>query len=338
MKYPKFLNEGNTIGVPAPSDGASDKFKINKYKHAIKYFEDNNYKVKVSNNLYKSEKARSASAEERGKEINNMFKDKNIDFLICASGGEFLVESLPYVDFNIIKENPKFLCGFSDPTGLLFPITTKLDIATIYGSNFSSFGEDKFYKCHYDFLDTIKGNLKKLNSYDLYENERLEKITGTEGLNLTEKVEWKSLDNKDIKVSGRIIGGCFDLISELIGTKYDGISEFNEKYKDDGIIWYFDNCELSMEEVIRTLWKMNEFDYFKYTKAILFGRFGVESSYIGYNVKTCLEDSILSNLNIPVIYDADVSHKGPSLPIINGSIAHIDYKNGKCKLFYTLDK
>ena len=338
MKYPKFLKEGNTIGVPAPSNGASDDLKINKYKHAIKYFENNNYKVKVSNNLYKSEKARSASAKVRGEEINNMFKDKDIDFLICAGGGEFLVESLPYIDFNIIKENPKFLCGFSDPTGLLFPITTKLDIATIYGSNFSSFGEEKFYKCHYDFLNIIKGDLKELDSYDLYENERLEKVTGLEGLNLTEKVEWKSLDNKDIKVEGRIIGGCFDLISELIGTKYDGISEFNEKYKDDGIIWYFDNCELSMEEVIRTLWKMNEFNYFKYTKLVIFGRFGIELTNMDYDVKTCLEDSVLSNLNIPVIYDADVSHKGPSLPIVNGSIAHIDYKNGKCKLFYTLDK
>ena len=336
MKYPKFLHEGNTIGVPAPSDGASDNLKINKYKHAIKYFEDNNYKLVLSNNLYKSEKARSASAKERGEEINKMFNNKDIDFLICASGGEFLVECLPYIDFNIIKDNPKFVAGFSDPTGLLFPITTKLDIATIYGNNFSSFGEDTFYQCHYDFLDIIKGNLKELNSYDLYENERKEKITGLEGLNLTDKVEWKTINNKDIKVSGRIIGGCFDLISELIGTKYDGMKEFNEKYKDDGIIWYFDNCELSMEEVIRTLWKMNEFDYFKYTKLVIFGRFGVESSYIGYDVKSCLEDSILSKLNIPIIYDADVSHKGPTLPIINGSVAHVYCKNKKGKISYEL--
>ena len=83
---------------------------------------------------------------------------------------------------------------------------------------------------------------------------------------------------------------------------------------------------------------MNEYDYFKYTKLIIFGRFGVETSCYDYDVKSCLKDSILSKLNISVIYDADVSHKGPSLPIINGSIAHIDYSKGKCKLFYTLDK
>lgn len=52
---------------------------------------------------------------------------------MCASGGEFLLEILPYIDFDLLKNNPKFVCGFSDPTGLLYPITTKCDIATIYG-------------------------------------------------------------------------------------------------------------------------------------------------------------------------------------------------------------
>lgn len=335
MKYPKFLEDNNCIGIPAPSDGAYDDKKKNKFKHSVKYFEDNNYKLVLSDNLYKSKMGRSASAEVRGKEINDMFSNKAIDFLICAAGGEFLVECLPYVDFKIIKDNPKFIAGFSDPTGLLFPITTKLDIATIYGNNFGSFGE-KFNKSQYDFLDIIKGNLIEINNYPLYEEEKVKTVTGLEGPNLTKKVKWKSLDNKDVNVTGRIIGGCFDLISELAGTKYDGMKEFNEKYKNDGIIWYFDNCELSMEEVIRVLWKMNELDYFKYTKAVIFGRFGVEVSYNDYDVKTCLEDSILSKLNIPVIYDADISHKPPTIPVINGSIATIKLSNNKATIKYEL--
>ena len=82
-----------------------------------------------------------------------------------------------------------------------------------------------------------------------------------------------------------------------------------------------------MEEVIRTLWKLNELEYFKYTKGIIFGRFGVNNTSYDYNTKTCLEDSIISKLNIPIIYDADISHKAPCLPIVNGSIAHVICKN-----------
>ena len=51
---------------------------------------------------------------------------------------------LDYIDFDIIKNKPKWIEGFSDPTGILFPITTKYDIATIYGNNFKSFGAEEW--------------------------------------------------------------------------------------------------------------------------------------------------------------------------------------------------
>ena len=269
--------------------------------------------------------------------VDKNFSQKISEILgIKTVVGEFLVEILPYIDFNLIKKNPKYICGFSDPTGLLYPITTKCDIATIYGSNFSSFGDETFYQPHYDFLNIITGEKLSETSYELYEVERPEKVTGLEGLNLTEKVCWKTLDNKKAEFTGRIIGGCFDIIAELAGTKYDGIDKFNEKYKNEGIIWYFDNCELSMEETIRVLWKFNELGYFKYAKGVIFGRFGVETTYFDYDVKSCLKDSVLGELNIPVIYDADISHKAPSITIINGSIAHVECSRGKGKIDFKL--
>ena len=337
MKYPSFLKKNDTIGVPAPSDAARDSKKANKYKHAVKYFEDEGYKLKLSKNLYTSVMARSADAKTRGKELNEMFKSTDIDFILCAAGGEFLVECLPYVDFDLIKDNPKYVAGFSDPTCLLFPITTKYDIATIYGNNFGSFGMEKFSQSHYDFLDLITGKKFEFKSYSLYEGERVKQVTGLEPYNLKKRVKWKTLDGKDIKLKGRIIGGCFDLISDIAGTKYDGMKEFNERYKKDGIIWFFDNCEFSMEATIRTLWKMKELDYFKYCKGVVFGRFGVENSWCGYDVKKCLEDSVLKELKIPVIYDADISHKAQSLPILIGSIATIECKNNKGTISFRME-
>ena len=107
------------------------------------------------------------------------------------------------------------------------------------------------------------------------------------------------------------------------------INEFNEKYQSDGIIWYFDNCEESLENVIRHLWKLNELGYFKYAKAIIFGRFGVVTSNLGLTIKEALNQSVITKLNIPIIYDANISHKGPCLNIINGSIATINFKDNK---------
>ena len=76
--------------------------------------------------------------------------------------------------------------------------------------------------------------------------------------------------------------------------------------------------------------------YLLYAKCIIFGRFGTIKTYYDYDVKSCLEDSILSSLNIPVVYDADISHKSPCLTIINGSIANISVKDGKCNISFEL--
>lgn len=336
MNYPKFLKQGDCIAVPAPSAGASSLEKKNKFCAAQKRLESLEYKVQLSNNIFNCEKGRSASLEERAKEINEMFNSPSDDFVLCATGGDFLIEILPLVDFEILKKNIKFVAGFSDPTGLLYPITTKYDIATIYGQNFSSLGTESLHASQVAFLDIIKGNIIKQYSYDYYENEYKEKITGLEGYNLTEKVYWKTLDDKPAMLTGRIIGGCLDIISELAGTKYDGINEFNMRYHSDGIIWYFDNCELSMEETIRTLWKLNELDYFKYTKGIIFGRFGSNNTYYDYDVKACLIDSVISKLDVPIIYDADISHKAPCMTIINGAIAIVEVSNGQGKISFEL--
>lgn len=119
---------------------------------------------------------------------------------------------------------------FSDPTGLLYPITTKCDIATIYGKNFSHLEWKNIIKVKKIF-ENNNGNIIEQNSYEKYEDVYPEKVTGLESYNLDSDVKWMTVNDEDIFIKGRIIGGCFDIISDLAGTKYDGINEFNEKYK-----------------------------------------------------------------------------------------------------------
>ena len=335
MIYPKFLKENDLISVPAPSDGADCEQDTNCFNNSKLKFEKMGYKVKLSKNIFNSKMARSADAKKRAEELNEMIEDES-GLIFCAAGGEFLVEILPYIDFNKIVKKPKWVEGFSDPTGILFPITTKYDISTIYGNNFKYFGIENYDRSLKDNLEILKGNIIEQENFELYENERTIKITGLESDNYTEKVVWKTINNEEVNINGRIIGGCFDIITELAGTKYDGTKEFNERYKNDGIIWYFDNCEFSKEELIRSLWKLNELEYFKYTKGIIFGRNGVEISNIGYDMENAIKDSVIAKLNVPIIYDADISHKSPCLTIINGAIATIQCKNGKGKIKFEL--
>ena len=335
MIYPEFLKEHDTIGVTAPSDGITDEVKLKRLDNAIKNFEDRSFIIKETPNVRCSVKGRSSSSKERAEELERLYKDDNVKTIITSGGGDFLLEMLSELDFNVIKDNPKWLQGYSNPTGLLFTITTNLDIATVYSDNFKTFGMEPWHKSLENNLEILKGNIIEQTSFSKYEEDK-KLITGLEPFNLTKKVYWKNLNNEEvINIKGRIIGGCLDLITELFGTRFDNTKAFLEKYKDDGIIWYFDVCELSSESLIRTLWKLKDNGYFKYTKGILFSRVYACNSYYDISYEETIYES-LKDLNIPIIINADIGHVSPRMTIINGAIATITSSKGKGKIKFTL--
>ena len=329
MIYPKFLKNGGTIGVTAPSAGSESDIDIFQIENATKNLKEVGINVIETPNCRKSEGIRSSDAKTRAKELESLFTNDDVDSIVCLAGGEFLVEILPYIDFEIIRSNPKWLQGFSDITGISYVITTTLDIATVYGNNFTTYSMKEWHKSIEDNFKILTGNIIKQESYELYENERKEKFIGNEGFNLDSKVKWINLNGEDkIELKGRIIGGCLDLLSTIAGTKYDSTLKFIEKYKNDGVIWYFDNCELSCEDVIRTMWKFKEMGWFEYAKGIVFGRTMIERSCTGITFHEAVRTSF-KDINIPIIIDADIGHKRPQKTIINGAIATIRSANGR---------
>jgi len=337
MIYPNFIKEKNTIGITSPSDGITKKEKIYRLENAIKKFNELGFKIEETANVRTSTKGSSSSPIERAQQVEELFQNDSIKAIICSSGGDFLLEILSYLNLDIIKNNPKWIQGFSDPTGLLYTITTNLDIATIYSDNFISFGMNPWHKSLSNNIEILKGNIIEQTSFSKYEKEYTNYIIGDEPYNLTEKVYWKILNKEDkIKLKGRIIGGCLDIINDLFGTRFDKTNNFITKYKNDGIIWYFDNCEESSEQLIRTLWKLKDNGYFKYTKGIVFGRSATEKSYYDISFEEAVLYS-LKDLNIPIIIDADLGHVSPRMTIINGAIANITVENGQGTLIFELE-
>ena len=335
MIYPEFLKEKYTIGVTAPSDGITDEVKLKRLDNAIKNFNSRSFNIKETPNVRCSVKGRSSTSNKRAEELESLYKDKDVKTIITSGGGDFLLEMLSELDFNIIKDNPKWLQGYSDPTGLLFTITTNLDIATIYADNFKSFGMEPWHQSLENNLEILKGNIIEQKSFSKYEEDK-KLITGLEPFNLTKKVYWENLNNEEvINIKGRLIGGCLDIITDLFGTRFDNTKAFLEKYKDDGIIWYFDVCELSSESIIRILWKLKDNGYFKYTKGILFSRVYACNSYYDITYEEAIYES-LKDLNIPIIINTDIGHVAPRITIINGAVATITSFKGKGKIKFEL--
>lgn len=336
MNYPNFIKKGDLIGITAPSDGIIDECKLNRLDNANLKLKKLGFNIWETPNVRSSFNGRSSHPIERAKQLEELYLNKNVSCIFCAAGGDFLVELLPFLNLNIIKKNLKWIQGFSDPTALLYTITTKLDIATIYSNNYTAFGMDNWHISLDNNLKILQGNIPVQNSFDKFESSYQNYLTGLESYNLDKIVYWESLLNDSHTMfKGRLIGGCFDVLLNILGTKYDGTNSFLSKYKKDGIVWFFDICELTNEEIIRGLWKFKELGYFKYTSGIILGRLGEEKSCYNFTLKNILNES-LSELNIPVIFNADIGHRPPQLTFINGALCEVESKNGKGSIKFIL--
>ena len=153
---------------------------------------------------------------------------------------------------------------------------------------------------------------------------------------------WKS-NTGAIHTTGRCIGGCIDVLKDLIGTPYDGASLFVDRYGEkDGIIWYFDNFALSAEMLYRTFLQMKYAGWFRFTKAVLLGRTLFEKSESGMTYDEAVEwafggvgqKEMPGPPQIPVIWEADIGHTIPHMTMINGAILRLDYEGGRGTMVY----
>ena len=327
MIYPEFIKRGGTIGVPAPSSGIySDDIE---FDISLDRLRAEGYKIKETASV-RSGKVESAPPSVRGAELNSLFSDGEVDSIICASGGDFLISMLPYVDLELIRKNPKWIQGYSDPTSLLYTITTKCDVATVYGANAGGFWQTKTERSFDYSLDVLRGNIPIQKSFELYERDR----SGRDGgYNLTEKVEWIAPAG-DFEARGRIIGGCLDCLADLVGTRFDGTLDFIDKYRADGFIWYFDIFAMKAEMVHNTLFKMKDIGMFENARGFVFGRVCFPSSFADISyidaAKKILGDA-------PMVFDADVGHVAPKFTLINGAIGELRVFGGKGQLKMILE-
>ena len=322
MIYPSFLKQGDTIGISAPSAGVGRK--LDSFDLSLEMLKKKGFNIKETEHVRVND-PRGGSAKERGDELNQLFKDNDIDFVMCAAGGDFLNEMIPYISFNTLKKHPKWIMGASDPTSILYPYTTLCDVATIYGCNAGSYDLRPLPKFLKNNLEIIQGNLIEQTSFSKYQSDKPWEV---EGYVPNTKVTYKATVD-DLEVEGRCIGGCIDGLKDIIGTKFDGTKKFIQKYKDDGFIWYFDNFALSAENLYRTLIQMKYAGWFEYTKAIIVGRTLIESSETGMSYEEALQNI---TEDIPLIYQADIGHTSPSMTMINGAILHLSYHDHKATL------
>jgi muramoyltetrapeptide carboxypeptidase LdcA involved in peptidoglycan recycling len=329
MKYPPFLKLNGTIGLFAGSFGANTDPYKKRLESAIIKLQSLGFHFVIEGDIFGYYQGASAPKEARAAAFTNLYKNPNIDFLWSVGGGEWLMEILPFIDFDDLKNYPpKYVMGYSDNTHLTLLMNTLLDTASLYGQHIPEFGRTHWDDSLIQAIEIITGVRNYQENFKLFEAKNVLQANPLDGYVLTETTKWIHLSNEtEIRMSGRFIGGCLDILLSHLGTQYDCIHQFINQYQDDGIIWFIEACDLNLFGLKRALWQLKEAGWFTYTKGIIFGRHLNATPIIDLDPYQTTKD-LLSDLKIPLIMDADFGHIAPTFTLISGSYVEIESKNG----------
>ncbi|SFJ31171.1 Muramoyltetrapeptide carboxypeptidase LdcA (peptidoglycan recycling) [Halobacillus dabanensis] len=281
-------------------------------------------------------KAKSASAEKRAEEVNNMMVNENIQLIIPPWGGELLIEVLEYIDFENIQN--KWVLGYSDISLLLLAITLKTGVATAHGTNLvdlrGEYSDDTTEMWQSVLSTKIRESILQYSS-EKYQKEWQFDNPTPHIFNLTEQTCWKSIGNDNVKMQGRLLGGCIDTIRHLVGTPYGEVQKFKENYiKGDSVIWFLENCELSTTDLRRSLVQMKLSGWFDDCSGVMFGRSSANTPVADYTVEDVYKE-LSEELQIPILYDVDCGHVPPQITFINGAYAEVELDNGRGTVLQT---
>lgn len=327
IKYP-ILNDNFKIGVTASSSGIDSS--LHDLIDSVRMrFEPVNQLI-IGDATFSQHKAKSADSKTRANELNEFLQNDSIDIIIPPWGGELAIEVLDKIDYESLQN--KWILGYSDISAILLAVTLKTGIATAHGTNLvdlrGNYSDETTAKW-LDVLKTKQGETIKQYSSEMYQSKWDHANPSDYVYNFDKKTEWKSVNSQKIKIEGRLLGGCIDVIRHLVGTPFGDVTQFRDDYLEgEPIIWYLEDCELSPADFRRSLVQLKYAGWFENCAGILFGRTPVSVDTDGYTIEDVYQD-IFKELQIPIIYDIDCGHQPPQITLINGAYGIVEFEDGK---------
>lgn len=265
--------------------------------------------------------------EKRAEDFMNAFSDTSIKAIFSCIGGDESIRMLPYINFDIIRNNPKIFIGYSDSTIQHF-MCIKGNLSSFYGpsilakfaENIKIFDYTKHWVKKTLFQNSIIGNIP---SVDMWTGERIEWLEKNKDIAKTMEVSqgYEFLQGKG-NVQGRLIGGCIEVLEMMKGTS---LWPSTDVFKDSFL--FFETSEDMPEPTYIEYWLRNygSQGILQNTKAILWGKPYQEKYYEEYKnaiIKVVINELGLTDL--PIIYNMTFGHNQPMMCLPYGALAEID--------------
>lgn len=271
---PKPLKKGDTLGLVAP---ASPIYEASVFNKMLTELERIGFTLKLGKHVQNRRGYLAGTDSERAEDLMNMFKDPGVDAIMCIRGGWGCNRILPMLDFDLIRDNPKVFCGFSDITSLHMAIYKKSDLITFHGpvgkSEWNEFTAKAFKQI------TWKGQKAV---YEIPEDEE-DPFTIHPGI-----------------AEGPLFGGNLSVLVSMIGSDY--LPSF------ENAILFLEDIGESVYRIDRMLTQLKLSGILGQISGFVFGKCSdCSAGENSLTLQQVFEDHI-KPLNIPAFYGAMISH------------------------------
>lgn len=324
---PAKLQKGDGVRVITPSRTMDLPFITDDIKSlAQKRLEALGLKVSFGKYVMEKNNFNSSSIEHRLQDIHDAFKDPSIKMILTVIGGYNSNELLPYLDYELIKNNPKILCGYSDITALENGIFAQTGLVTYSGPHFFDFGEVQGFEYTQEYFEKcfFQDQPYEIIPSQQWTNDKW----GNCQLNRTvlPNPGWYVLNPGE--ATGTLVGSNLITVHSLLGSPYFPSLK-------NAIIFMEEDEEESVFSFNRNLTSITLQPDFSQVQGIVFGRFQPES---GITVE--LLQAIVSNnprlQRLPMIGGLDFGHTTPRLTLPIGGQVTISAQSSTVKV--TIEK
>lgn len=330
MIVPEKLKKGDTVAIVSLSSGmGGEKEFLHRYLLGKQRLENEfGLNVVTMPNALKGCDYLYKHPEERANDLMEAFKDKNIKAIFTMIGGDDSIRIIPFINQNLIKENPKIFIGYSDTT-VTNLLLYKLGITSYYGpallSEIAENGSMHNYTKNHLENALFKSENIMIESSQEWTNDRIDWTDSSKNDEFRKMTKeehgYEILQGSGI-FEGRLLGGCLEVLNMIIGTDiWPNIEEWKNK------ILFIETSEMkpSPDDVVYFLRHLAALGVLNQINGIIIGKPKGETYYEEYKkafLKVIAEELGLTDM--PIMYNVNFGHSAPMCTIPYGLKARVD--------------
>ena len=326
MIKPKKLRKGDTIATISPSWGCAGAGRVRwQYILGVQRLNELGLNVVAAPNSMKGTAYLEAHPEARAADLMWAFENTDVKAIIANIGGNDSVRLLPYLDPEMIKSNPKILCGYSDVMTLHL-YCHQLGLTTFYGDNLlTTIGEAQGWHefSRYWFEKTLFdaspiGNIPPSKNWSHGKNHHTDPKYLREYIPNYGYIRVQGHG----KVCGRLFGGHGGI------AEYEpdcGITLRKSDFKD-AIFFYEDIPEIWSKDYIRSFFEwLGDNDFLRVINGIVIGKMRSHEPFEPYaDIIRKVVSEKYHRPDMPIMYGLNFGHASPICVLPYGAMAEMD--------------